>query len=96
MNEKHYCKNCLLFNNKENVCTVTVILEGEHYELPVKPNDLCHWEEAERQINEELKQEISQQKEPYFKSKLIAELDQSIEIKKIRVFEKNGQKYIES
>lgn len=42
--KKHICKNCKLYNKKESVCTVTIVHEGEYYELPVKPNDPCIWE----------------------------------------------------
>lgn len=47
--KKHICKNCRLFNSAENVCAVTIYMEGERYELPVNPNDSCHWEKMEKE-----------------------------------------------
>lgn len=36
------CKNCVLFDPKNSICTVTFIMDGEDYVLPTKPNDKCH------------------------------------------------------
>lgn len=37
------CKNCLLYDSQEKVCKVSVLINGETYELPVDPYDSCHW-----------------------------------------------------
>ncbi len=41
---EHICKNCRLFAPKEQICTVTVLAEGQKYNLPVSPYDSCHME----------------------------------------------------
>ncbi len=46
------CKNCKLYNPEEGICRVNVIMEGEYYELPVKPNDKCHWQGLEKELSE--------------------------------------------
>lgn len=90
------CKNCLLFNNKENVCAVTVLVNGEHYELPVHPEDYCHWETIDQEIQEELKDAAHKAPEPTFRAKLESQLDTPIEIKQIRAWSDGTNGYIES
>lgn len=41
------CKNCKLYNKEEGTCSVTVVHEGNYYELPVLPNDKCFWQEQD-------------------------------------------------
>ena len=41
---KHICQNCKLYNPEEGVCSVTIVLEGEKYEITTEPKDSCHWE----------------------------------------------------
>lgn len=36
-----YCKNCLLFDKSKKECKVNILIEGEHYNMPVEPNDRC-------------------------------------------------------
>ncbi len=45
------CKNCKLYNEKESTCSVTIIHEGNYYELPVLPNSKCFWQEEDIPIN---------------------------------------------
>lgn len=40
------CKNCLLFNIKNNTCSINIIHEGEYLELKTNPEDKCHWIES--------------------------------------------------
>lgn len=47
---KKICKNCRLYDPAEGVCKVTIIHEGSYYELPVLPNDPCHWLRMEKEI----------------------------------------------
>jgi hypothetical protein len=47
------CKNCQLFNPIESVCGVIVVYGGEQLELTTKPNDRCHWERVDRELNAE-------------------------------------------
>lgn len=44
------CKNCKLYNPDEGVCGVTVLHEGEYFELKVRPNDRCWWERMEQEL----------------------------------------------
>jgi hypothetical protein len=46
------CKNCKLYDKKEGVCTVTVVRDGEKFELPTRPNDECFWEKNGVEIQE--------------------------------------------
>ena len=45
------CKNCKLYNPEEGVCGVTVVREGEYFELKVRPNDHCWWEKMEQELS---------------------------------------------
>lgn len=38
---RHVCKNCTLYDPKNQICTVTFIVEGEDYVLHTKPEDEC-------------------------------------------------------
>jgi len=49
---EHICRNCKLFNTKENTCGVTVIKDGEYYELQVLPNNRCVWEQWDIEIQQ--------------------------------------------
>lgn len=89
------CRNCRLFNDRDNVCGVTVVVEGDHYELPVLPNDPCHWERLDSEIQHQLKSELTKA-EPYFKAKLMSELDNPIEVKQIRSWSDGENGYVES
>jgi hypothetical protein len=40
---KKKCKNCFCFDKKENVCKVNIIHEGKNVNMPVNPNDKCHY-----------------------------------------------------
>ena len=89
------CKNCRLYNERDRVCGVTVIIAGEHYELPVLPNDDCHWERLDEEIQAELRGELGRQTEAYFKAKLSDELDKPIEVKQVRMWSDGKNGYIE-
>ncbi len=39
------CKNCLLFDRKNELCKVAVLIEGQEYHMPVFANDRCHLDE---------------------------------------------------
>jgi hypothetical protein len=39
------CKNCLLFNSKDGLCKVAILIDGEEIHLPVFPEDNCHMDE---------------------------------------------------
>ena len=38
------CGNCQLFNKNTEMCTVSILLDGEKHNMPVNPNDNCHIE----------------------------------------------------
>lgn len=46
------CRNCSLYSKDHSVCGVTILNEGEHYEITTKPNDECVWEEMGIQVNQ--------------------------------------------
>jgi hypothetical protein len=50
--KKHICKNCLLYDKENGVCKVTIILEGQYYELPTLPNNDCYWEKNDLEIKQ--------------------------------------------
>ncbi len=39
------CGNCRLFNKKDSHCSVTVLLDGQRYNMPVDESDNCHMED---------------------------------------------------
>lgn len=51
MNKRKICKNCSLFNSETKTCGVTIINEGQYWELPVKETDRCHWLKIEDELN---------------------------------------------
>lgn len=55
---KPMCRNCRLFDSKENVCRVIVLNEGERINIPVEKNDSCFFENEFIAINEEGKKEL--------------------------------------
>lgn len=54
---KPLCKNCRLFDSKENICRVVVLNEGERINIPVEKNDSCFFENEFLAMNEEGKEE---------------------------------------
>ena len=48
---KQICKNCLLFDPSQNLCTVNIIIEGEYYQLETNPEDRCRLLEAEENLS---------------------------------------------
>src|SRR3954470_3580437 len=88
------CKNCRLFNEHDNVCSVTVIILGEHYELPVHPRDHCHWEQIDGEIQNELKDKLDKSN-PYFRARLEPEIDHPIEVKQVRIWSDGRNGHIE-
>jgi len=38
------CKDCKLYNAKEKVCSVSIIHNGEYFELKTEPKDVCMWD----------------------------------------------------
>lgn len=49
---KLICKKCKLFNDKENVCSVVVVKDGEKFELKTHPNNECFWEKNNIEVQE--------------------------------------------
>jgi hypothetical protein len=49
---EHKCKNCFLFNRKKMECKVAILIEGEHKNLPVFPEDFCHLEELQIPVDQ--------------------------------------------
>jgi len=90
------CQNCKLFNESEGTCLVTIIVRGEHYELPVIASDSCHWERVDREIQSDLEHTLSDNKEPYFRAKLESEMDSVIEVKQMRMWSDGKNGYIET
>lgn len=90
------CKNCGLFKSKQGVCGVIVLVEGEQYELPVRPGDSCHWERVEREVNEEIKKEMERHTHPHFVSKFADELNTPFAFKQIKVWSDGKNGYVES
>ena len=98
------CKNCRLYNEKEKICSVVIMFEGERYELPVLPYDNCHWERTDGEVQdllkstlEELKTEkFSATERKYFQAKLEQEIDSPIEIKQFRAWSDGKDGYIET
>ncbi len=91
------CRNCRLYNDKDSVCAVAVVIRGEQYELPVLATDECHWERVDREVQSELLGELSQNKgDPYFKAKYEAEIDSPIEVKQIRMWSDGKNGYVET
>lgn len=39
------CGNCLLFDRKNEVCKVAILVEGETLNMPVSAKDRCHMDE---------------------------------------------------
>lgn len=46
------CKNCLYFNKEKSICNITIIHEGEYYELPVLPTNECYWLKLENELSQ--------------------------------------------
>jgi hypothetical protein len=46
------CGNCKLFNKNTEMCTVSILLDGEKHNMPVNPNDNCHMEELGIEVNQ--------------------------------------------
>lgn len=88
------CKNCRLFNEQDGVCAVTVLVNGERYELPVAPSDRCHWEQAEREIAEEMAAEMGRV-DARGRAALAAGLDVPIEVRQIRMWSDGHNGYVE-
>lgn len=40
------CKNCRLFNENREVCSVIVLYEGDKINIPMDPNDTCMYESS--------------------------------------------------
>lgn len=37
------CKNCLCYDKDKKVCKVSILHEGKNVNMPVNPNDNCHY-----------------------------------------------------
>ncbi len=46
------CGNCRLFNKINETCTVSILFEGQKYNMPVSPSDKCHMEELGIEIKQ--------------------------------------------
>jgi hypothetical protein len=51
------CKNCLLFDSKNNRCKVVVLHNGDRYNIPVDPEEECFFEDKFEAVNLEGKKE---------------------------------------
>lgn len=90
------CRNCRLYNPAEGVCGVTVVIKGEHYELPVLAGDACHWERVDREVQEDLDAALAARRgQRQFQAKLEAEADTPIEVKQVRMWSDGKNGYIE-
>ena len=56
----HICRNCVLFNPKENVCAVTVMYRGDALELKTNPQDSCHWERVGKELGIDVLSQIKE------------------------------------
>lgn len=52
MEKQLICRDCALFDKTESVCRVTILRDGEYYEITTRSEDRCHWEEAGIPIQE--------------------------------------------
>ena len=58
------CKNCKLFNPKNETCNIVILFEGERIHIPVDPQDTCFFDQnyfdpvdkKEKSILDEVKQ----------------------------------------
>lgn len=89
------CGNCRLYNERDGVCSVIVVKEGENYEITTDPNDACHWERAEMESNQLIHLEMHSAPTPYFREKLREELDIPIEVKQMRAWSNGKDGFIE-
>jgi hypothetical protein len=49
---KEICNNCRLCDHERGLCKVTVMINGEKFNMPVFPDDKCHMEELGVEIKE--------------------------------------------
>jgi hypothetical protein len=82
------CNNCHLFDPESRTCQVTVIVNGERYELPVHPNDDCHWMRLDKEAEDALARASSAM--PHLSDKLGEEAAESVAIRQIRVHYGDG------
>jgi hypothetical protein len=52
------CRNCLLYNNQKQHCSVLVLYNGEKINPPTSPEDDCIFEEEYKTINEKGVEEV--------------------------------------
>ncbi len=86
------CKNCQLFDRKNNLCQVKILIEGEHQQMPVESEDDCFWITTELEVERALKEQIKHAPVQEIKQKLMGELDVPIAIKSLKMWSdgKNG------
>lgn len=41
---EHICKNCALYDKKNKLCNVIVLIDGEKQKIPTNPNEYCFFE----------------------------------------------------
>lgn len=92
---KKICKNCRLYDEKNSACSVIIWHGGEKLQINVKPEDSCHWERLEREINEQIIEESAHCKEKSNKIKLLEQTETPIAIKQIRAWSDGENGYIE-
>ncbi len=46
------CKNCRLYDKPNGLCRVTILHEGQKYNMPVQPEDRCHMDELGIEVQE--------------------------------------------
>jgi hypothetical protein len=77
------------------MCDIQVIMEGERYQIPVKPNDDCHWEKLEKEVEQDLENKIKSCDDENLKNRLIIEKSVPLEVRHIRVYDDQGKRKIE-
>jgi hypothetical protein len=90
------CKNCQLYDKKNSVCQTQVVVQGEIYKLPVKPEDECHWIridlEVQKEIEDAIKTSPKNASAKEIRKKLMEEVDVPISVKEVKFWSdgKNG------
>lgn len=75
------CEKCMLFDKKNNLCGVKVIVDGEYQQLQVKPKDPCIWHKIDNEIEKQLEIDIENCECKEIKMKMQKELGTFLEIR---------------
>lgn len=52
MNKDKICRNCSIYNKEDSTCGVNIYKDGEAYEMTVKPEEQCIWDELQIEVNQ--------------------------------------------